>query len=65
MASYEAQPNQPDPGRIGLATQPDVSMVFILGSKAICSEPLMHALSPWEGPVESGFNFIYSPLGVL
>ena len=25
----------------------------------------MHALSPREGPVESIFNFIQSPLGVL
>ena len=29
------------------------------------SEPLVHALSPCEGPVESDFNLIQNPLGVL
>ena len=31
----------------------------------IYSEPLMYALSPCEGPVESNFNFIQSLLSVL
>ena len=34
-------------------------------SNKIHPEPLMHALSSCEGLVESNFNFIQSPLGVL
>ena len=34
-------------------------------SNKIYSEPQMHALSPCKGSVESFFNFIQNPLGVL
>ena len=33
-------------------------------SNEIYSEPLVHALSPYEGPVESIFNSIQNPLGM-
>ena len=34
-------------------------------TKYVYSEPLMNALSTQEGPVESIFNFIQNPLGVV
>ena len=34
-------------------------------SNKVYSEPLMHTLSPCEGPIESIFNFILIPHSVL
>ena len=58
MASCAAQPIWPELGQSVLAAQLAVSMVFNLGFLKKNTEPLMHALSPHEGPVESIFNFI-------